>query len=315
MEENVRSSGGLGPKQLPNLRRFLVIASIVMFIALFTGVYIFVSRLQLSRNSSDDLPITDQFGDIKGLIDQSQWRLLETRQRMRCDLVEVRQDVESIWGNIDKLDREIAKYKDVYAEVATSKKYPELLEDEFAVRYFAKDLNDPLPDVTTPAHCAERLNVLMYTVNQALATKKAAYEIEYQTRDRIHSINGAVKKALDAYCLHREFLEALRTLTAAGALPKAETLQAAAHRHRLQRALEKMGRPGALRQEHQGDSRGMRENKEDDQAASVDDSIGKLTVKDSEGGDAAASRPLVRDVVPEPYLQSQSYPWRHRAPD
>ena len=253
-----KSPGNLGPTQIPKASRLLQMILLVVILFVAVGTFLFFARMRFPGDSGEDVPITDRIGDIEGLPGQAKWKLRSLQARMRCDMIEVRQDVESIWENIDKLSAEIAKFNGAYEDVATSKHYPELLTDDFVVRYFAKDIKDPLPHVKTPIHCAERLNVLMFTVNRALAKKRAAYEIEHQTRDRIETIESDVREALDAYLLHREFLEAIRALTAAGALPEAETMLEAAHQHRLELALQKMGHPDALRGKYRSKPRGGR---------------------------------------------------------
>lgn len=262
-----KSPGNLEPTQIPKAARLLQMIVLVVTLCVAVCTFLFFARVEFPGDSGEDLPITDQLSDIGELPGQAKWKFRSLRDRIRCDLIEMRQDVDLVWENIDKLKEEITKFDEVYEDVATSKHYPELLKDEFAVRYFAKDIKDPLPHVKTPIHCAERLNVLMYTVNRALAKKRAAFEVEYQTRDRIETLEGDVSDALNAYLLHREFLEALRALTAAGALPEAETLLEAAHQRRLEMALEKMGHPDALREEYRSKPEGGGKKKRASSAA------------------------------------------------
>ena len=320
MEENLGSPAIPGPRRMPRLRRLLVIAFAVVLAAVFVGTYVFFARLRPSVDGGADLPITDRLSDLDGLIDQSKWRVLETQQRMRCDLVDVRQDVELIWEKIDELKPEIARYKRVYAQVAKSKKYPELLQDRYAIRYLADDIGEPLPHEKTPEHCAERLNVLMYTVNRALAKKKAAYEIQYQTMDRIESIAHDVNDALRKYRMQREFLEWLPSRTAAGALPEAETLEDAVQRFRLHRASRQMGHPAARAEDDRdkpagGDTDRSKTRKTGDQTSGDSDVLRQAVLSRSETGDTAAEMPLIGDVVPDPYAEPEPYPRRQRVAD
>lgn len=274
MAKHVAGPGGLGPKEGPKVTGVLtVILGVSLFLILIsTGM--FFSRMRLPGETAKDLPITDQYSDIEGLTSQERRQFQSTTDRVRCEMIEVRQQVELIWENIAALEAEIATFKVVFMDVAKSKLYPELLNNDFAVRYFAKDIKDPLPHVKTPIHCAERLNVLMYTVNRALATNRAAFDIEYPTRQKIEGIEEEVNKALDAYRLHREFIEALRALTARGALSEAETMLEAAHEHRLQRALDRMGSPDALREEYRSKPQpsGRKRNK---RTSSIGEEVGK----------------------------------------
>jgi hypothetical protein len=161
---------------------------------------------------------------------------------LRTGMVKLDNEAEDVWDDIQVLQEEIDAYEKKFNELKVSETGKRLIEDEWAVRYFADKWGERLPRQKVAKHCSVLLNELMYAVREALkqtepARARPAFEISEETWDELEEIEYKVGSAKKDYTRHRRLLNALEASVAEGRPVMPETLDDAAQ-HLLQKIIE-----------------------------------------------------------------------------
>ena len=245
-----------GFARVPRARRILMLGGLVVLLAAGGGGYLLLTQLALRFGTPTDSTEGTDAGidDIDGEIDQKDWLVIQRRQFLRTGLLELDQQGERIWENIDQLQKEIDAYQCEFSELQASEESKRLINDEWAVRYFVDKWGEALAHDKVAKHCQMQLNELMFTVKRVLAktkpdTKRAAYEISPETQKKVDEIEWKVNDAKEQYTLHRGALRGLARKAAAGEAVTPETFQEAIDAMRSEIALKRLGYPSANRRQ------------------------------------------------------------------
>ena len=228
--------------KVPRFRRTVAVGVVAILAACVAGTFLFAARY-LQKWGDESSPKRKE----------APWLALQDQQLLRTGLLEFDQRAESIWENIEVLQKEIDAYQRLYNDLEVSEEGRRLMKDEWVVRYFDDKWGEPLPHERVAKRCRVRLNELMFTVKEALAKtepvrKKGAYPISPATEEKVERIEFEVNDAKEEYTAHRLALEGLGSGVTPGHPVAPKNLREAAEQLRRQAALRRLNHPSTKKQ-------------------------------------------------------------------